>query len=304
MGFPRTLRILSARDEFLRPAHCLTDLLSSTLPLGETPTVAPCLLLTVLPKIRQSLPQLPVLLQEDPISRLRETLSQGWLDFFLLALETGLNDVSCLRLARDRLILAVPSQHRLAACKQVAEHGLAGDGVPLLEDSRSVRDQALRICESVGATESVDVRASGLSAPAHTVRREIGITLLTCLSLEVKTCAPSPIAVRPFQQPEPATNIDLEWRRNSSSENEFRSLGKMRVAREQGMATALPRVAGASLGARSFGIPGAEGCDRSSGPPTGFVMTSLPGHSTGQCVPSAVRPGFGQGRSSGSNCLS
>ena len=226
---PRARGLLTASDEFVDLARSLTQPLSGILRLGVIPTVAPYLLPQVLPAIRQHYPHLQVLLHEDQTQRLLELLSHGKLDLLLLASEADLGDVVSLPLAPDPFVVAVPATHRFVKRKRITEADIAGEQVLLLEDGHCLRDQALKVCQTSGASEIGDFRASSLNTLVQMVAGGIGITLLPQLSLEVETRTLTQLVIRPFQKPEPSRTIGLVWRKTSPREDEFRLLADLLV---------------------------------------------------------------------------
>lgn len=226
---PLARGILTASDEFIDLARSLTQPLTGTLRLGVIPTVAPYFLPKTLPALRQHYPQLQVRLHEDLTHRLLELLSHGKLDLLLVALEADLGNVSTLTLTTDPFVLAVPAQHRLAKRKRVTEVDIAGEQVLLLDDGHCLRDQALAVCHTSGASEIGDFRASSLNTLIQMVAGGIGITLLPRLSLEVEASPNSQIVILPFRRPEPSRTIGLVWRTTSPRTHEFQLLAELLV---------------------------------------------------------------------------
>ena len=227
---PLARSILTASGEFVDLARSLTRPLSGTLRLGVIPTVAPYLLPKTLPALRRRYPQLQVRLHEDLTHRLLELLSHGRLDLLLVALEADLGNVSTLALATDPFVVAVPAQHRLAKRKRVTEADIAAEQVLLLDDGHCLRDQALAVCHTSGASEVGDFRASSLNTLVQMVAGGLGITLLPRLSLEVEAPQLSQIVILPFRKPEPSRTIGLVWRTTSPRAHEFQLLAKLLVA--------------------------------------------------------------------------
>ncbi|CAI8042386.1 Hydrogen peroxide-inducible genes activator [Geodia barretti] len=188
---PLARSILTQAGELVDTARSLTRPLSATLRLGVIPTVAPYLLPKALPAIRRRYPELRILLHEDFTHR-------------LLALLRG-------REAGP----AAAGGHRFAARKRLTEADLAGEQVLLLDDGHCLRDQALEVCQTGGASEVGDFRAGSLNTLVQMVAGGIGITLLPQLALEVECRAPSSIVIRPFRKPEPSRTIGLVWRTKS-----------------------------------------------------------------------------------------
>ena len=227
---PLARNILTSSGEFVDLARSLTQPLSGTLRLGVIPTVAPYLLPKTLPILRRRYPQLQVRLHEDLTHRLLELLAHGKLDLILVALEADLGNVATLALTTDPFVVAVPAQHRLAKRKRVTETDIAGEQVLLLDDGHCLRDQALAVCHTSGASEIGDFRASSLNTLVQMVAGGIGITLLPRLSLEVEAPPHSQIVIIPFRKPEPSRTIGFAWRTTSPRAHEFQLLAKLLVA--------------------------------------------------------------------------
>ena len=123
----------------------------------------------------------------------------------------------------------MPTTHRFAKRKRITEADIAGEQVLLLEDGHCLRDQALKVCQTSGASEIGDFRASSLNTLVQMVAGGIGITLLPQLAIEVETRTLTQLIIRPFQKPEPSRTIGLVWRKTSPREHEFRLLAELLV---------------------------------------------------------------------------
>jgi len=225
----RARALLRDADELVDAARAYTRPLSGTLRLGAIPTVAPYLLPRVLPRLRRAYPQLALQLREDTTRALLARLSGGSLDVLLLALEAPLGDVESLPLFRDDFVLATPPGHRLADAPAPREADLDGEDVLLLEDGHCLREQALSFCQSAGAREPSDFRASSLGTLVQMVSSGAGVTLLPRLAEAIET-RHADLAIVPFARPTPYRTIGLVWRRSTPRATEYRELGE-RIAR-------------------------------------------------------------------------
>ena len=224
---PLARKVLTSAAELEDVAGSLTQPLRGELRLGVIPTVAPYVLPDAIGAIRQRYPRLKLLLHEDMTARLVRLLEQGKLDLLLLALEADLGDAATLPLATDPFVAAMPAGHPLSEREQLEEADLAGEQVLLLEDGHCLRDQALGVCDRIGADEAGDFRAGSLNTLAQMVAGGIGITLLPEVSLKVETRPPSPLVIRPFRRPAPSRTIGLAWRKTSPRAEEFRLLAEL-----------------------------------------------------------------------------
>ncbi len=199
--------------------------LAGTLKLGVIPTVAPYVLPRALKEVRKRYPNLRLLLREDRTEQLVDQLFDGSLDLILVALEAELSDAETLPLFSDPFLLAVSQDHRLSGRKRVSEKDLESEPVLLLDDGHCLRDQALSICDRVGASELADCRASSLATLVQMVAGGVGITLIPGLSAKVEVGRSRSVEVIPFGARGPARTIGLAWRPSSMRAAEFERFG-------------------------------------------------------------------------------
>jgi len=223
---PRARAALSEVDAMVGAAQELHDPLSGTLRLGVIPTVAPYVLPAAIGALRRRSPKLRLYLREDPTARLVEQVQQGKLDLALLALEAELGTLERLPLYRDPFVLAVPAGHGLAGRKTVREQELEGEDVLLLEDGHCLRDQALSICDRVGARELGDFRATSLNTLVRMVAGGTGVTLLPTMALTVELRPQDGVVTVPFAARQ-ARTIGLVWRPSTPRRAAFELVGEV-----------------------------------------------------------------------------
>ena len=143
----RAREVLARCDALLETAKSHDDPLAGSLRLGVIPTVAPYVLPTVLPAIREVRPDLKLLIREEKTDELLKGLDSGRLDCALLALEVDLNGMESLTLFEEGFALAVPASHPLAASREpIRQDELQGIEVLLLEDGHCLRSTTLEVC--------------------------------------------------------------------------------------------------------------------------------------------------------------
>jgi LysR family hydrogen peroxide-inducible transcriptional activator len=223
----RARQVLTAVEELHAAARGLSQPLTGPLRLGVIPTVAPFLLPAVLPAVRRAHPALRLELHEAQTFDLVAALERGELDLLLLALEAPLGDAATHPLFEDPFILAIPRGHRLADRKRIREADLAGETVLLLEDGHCMRDQALSICASAGASELGDFRASSRTTLVHMAASGAGVTLLPTLATRGSATLDRDLSLVPFVRPVPKRTIGLAWRRTSPRGGEFAELSQL-----------------------------------------------------------------------------
>ncbi len=233
--------ILAEADGIRGIARQARDPRAGTLRLGAFPTLAPYLFPHVVPVLHAAFPDLELLLVEEKTSVLAAQLADGRIDAAVLAMPVDLDGVEVEPLFREDFLLAVPAGHELAAsdpapeaslavAEPIATAALAGEPLLLLADGHCLRDQALTVCQQVGAAERTGFRATSLETLRMMVAAGVGITLLPELSVRPPVADSDAIALRRFREPVPHRDIALVWRRSSTYGDLLRDLaGSLRA---------------------------------------------------------------------------
>lgn len=210
----RARELLVGADDLITAARRAADPLSGTLHVGVIPTVAPYLLPSVTPALRDAYPALTLLWIEDKTDALVAALDAGTLDAALLACEADIGDVEAEVIARDPFVLATPPDHPLGAPRSpAAQSELRTADVLLLDEGHCLREQALAICTRARARE-LEFRATSLPTLAQMVASGAGVTLLPRLAVPTEA-GRSTLKLRPFADPAPARTLALVWRKRS-----------------------------------------------------------------------------------------
>ena len=104
----KALRVLREAEELTDMARAEGKPLHGELRLGVIPTIAPFLLPTMLPRLREQWPNLKLFLREETSQAACDALQRGQLDCVLLALPYAAGDVDKATLFEDRLYVAFP----------------------------------------------------------------------------------------------------------------------------------------------------------------------------------------------------
>lgn len=189
---------------------------SGSVRIGLFPTLGPYLLPHVVPKLRARFPRLELLLVEAKTDEVLRGLAEGSLDIGVVARPVADDHLHEEPLFREDFLLAVPADHPLAtADAPVPTSVLVGENVLLLDEGHCLRDQALAVCQSSGATERDGFRATSLETLRQMVAAGVGVTLLPELAVSPPV-PPSPdVAVVRFRDPVPRREIAMYWRRTS-----------------------------------------------------------------------------------------
>lgn len=183
--------------------------------LGIFPTLGPYLLPHVLPAIREQFPRLEILLYELKTGEVLDRLREGKLDAGVLALPVPDEGFATRELFEEPFVLALPANHPLADKPDLTLDDLREGPVLLLEDGHCLRDQALEVCQMVGAHEKNGFRATSLETLRQMVASGIGVTLLPTLAVKPPVPATDRLVLRQLPAPAPSRKIAMIWRQSS-----------------------------------------------------------------------------------------
>jgi len=210
-------RVMMAEADTIRAiARLSTDPEAGSIRIGMFPTLGPYLLPHAVPLLRKRFPRLELLLVEEKSDVLLRQLREGRLDAILLAVPNATVGLHQEVLFDEEFVLAVPANHRLATRTSVPASVLADESVLLLDEGHCLRDQALSVCNLVGADERSGFRATSLETLRQMVASGTGVTLLPRLATSSPVPASADIALVAFQSPVPKRTIAMYWRSSSA----------------------------------------------------------------------------------------
>ena len=206
----RILREVDTIHDVARSSH---DPMSGRFRLGAFPTLSTYIFPSLVPKIRQALPDLRLILIEEKTAILLDKLKQGDIDAALLALPVRDDYLVSQPLFDDEFLLAVPPEHPLASRKSVDQKALKNHRLLLLEEGHCLRDQALEVCQLNGISEEQDFRATGLETLRQMVKAGSGITFMPTIAVQQDEAG---IHYVPFTRPAPVRTIGMVWRKTTA----------------------------------------------------------------------------------------
>ena len=216
---PLGLRIADKAVRVLRESEELADMaraealpLTGELRMGVIPTIAPFLLPTMLPRLRDKFPRLRLFLREDTSQAACDALHRGQLDCILLAMPYACGDIEFIELFDDALLVAFPFGEAPPA-RSVEARSIDETRLLLLEDGHCLKDQALEVCHQTGAHEHPYFRATSLETLRQMIGSGNGATLMPWLAVNAPISQAASIRYLPFRQPAPSRKIALVWRK-------------------------------------------------------------------------------------------
>lgn len=200
-------------EDLAREGH---DELAGPLRFGAIYTVGPYLLPSLVPLLRERVPQMPVVIEENFTARLLEQLRDNEIDVICVALPVDLNGLSAWPVYDEDFVVMIPPEHHWASVPAIPARQLAGESLLLLGPGHCFRDQVIEACpKCVDPDRDTPLPQSGSSLETirHMVVGGLGITVLPRSSAENRPEDRSRLLAKPFVPPAPQRRIALVWRK-------------------------------------------------------------------------------------------
>ena len=228
----KAIKVLRETEELAEMARAQGRPLHGELRMGVIPTIAPFLLPTMLPRLREQWPALKLYLREETSGAACEALHRGQLDCVLLALPFACGEIDSAMLFDDPLFVAYP-QGEAPDAKEVAADEIDESRLLLLEDGHCLKDHALSACNRPDLRANAEMMGTSLHTLVQMVDNGLGVTFVPQMAIEAGILSGTDVEARPLRSENPYRRIALIWRRSSPREGEFQLL-----------ATTLRRIAG------------------------------------------------------------
>ena len=229
----KAVRVLRETEELAEMARAQGRPLHGDLRMGVIPTIAPFLLPTMLPQLREQWPELKLYLREETSSAACDALHRGQLDCVLLALPFACGDVDFAPLFDDRLFIAFPHGEAPAGAA-VDVDAIDETRMLLLEDGHCLKDHALAACNRPDLRAHAAMMGTSLHTLVQMVDNGLGLTFIPSMAIEAGILDGTQVDAKPLRSNHGFRRIALIWRRSSPRENEFQLLAMAlrRIMRE------------------------------------------------------------------------
>lgn len=228
---PLGIRVAEKAQRILRETEDLTDMvraagkpLAGELRMGVIPTIAPFLLPTLLPRLREQWPDLRLYLREETSQAACDALHRGKLDCVLLALPYACGEVDVAPLFDDALFVAFPPGAAAQLPESVPAEAIDEDSLLLLEDGHCLKDHALSACNRPELRAEASILGTSLHTLVQMVDNGLGTTIIPEMAVEAGILAGTRVVARRLDADHPVRKIALVWRKGSPREKEFRLL--------------------------------------------------------------------------------
>ncbi len=217
-------RILREAEELSAMARAAGKPLAGELRMGVIPTIAPFLLPKLLPRLRETWPDLQLYLREEPSQAVCDSLHRGQLDCVLLALPYGCGEVESAELFQDRLFVAFPPGMPDDPPATVTPAAIDETKLLLLEDGHCLKEHALAACNRPELRAEAMMIGTSLHTLVQMVDNGLGVTMVPEMAIDAGILDGTRVNARPLDADHPARRIALVWRKGSPREKEFHLL--------------------------------------------------------------------------------
>src|SRR5438309_10805500 len=213
----KEVKVLPETEELAEMARAQGRPLHGELRMGVIPTIAPFLLPTMLPRLREQWPELKLYIGEETGSAACEALHRGQLDCVLLALPFACGEVDSTALFDDPLFIAYPRGEAPSATSIDAAE-IDEDRLLLLEDGHCLKDHALAACNRPELRAHAAMMGTSLHTLVQMVDNGLGLTFIPGMAIEAGILSGTYVESRPLKSEHPYRRIALIWRRSRPRE--------------------------------------------------------------------------------------
>jgi LysR family hydrogen peroxide-inducible transcriptional activator len=217
-------QIIDQAQIVLRQAQILSEIaqqgkdpLKGQFKLGVIYTIGPYLLPSLIPKLRETAPDLKLIIEENFTANLFQSLKQGTLDAIVISYPFDEAGIETAALYQEPFIVALPRNHEWKDRKQIRPEDLASQDLMLLGSGHCFRDQVIEACPNCMSGDSELTRTlegGSLETIRHMVAAGTGITVLPHTSMLHNQHHESLIEIRPFTPPSPCRTVAIAWRKH------------------------------------------------------------------------------------------
>lgn len=175
---PRAQEVLRHLEEARREWSELDGLRRGEVTLGCLPTTGAYLLPPLLRAFRRQYPDLTVRLREESSPRLAQALNEGEVDLAFVDEAGTAPGLRTYPLFSEPLLVAVPTDHRLAGRGAIAIEALTGEPLIVMKSGHGFRKIVLDYLERRGIDPVVVYESSGIETVQALVEAGLGVSIV------------------------------------------------------------------------------------------------------------------------------
>jgi LysR family hydrogen peroxide-inducible transcriptional activator len=222
----RARALLAASEDLVEAAAAGAKPMTGTVRLGAIPTIAPFLLPSLLPAVRKHYPALRLALREDLTDNLLLRLTEGLLDFALIALPYETEGLLVRPLFEDELWLVAPQGDPLLAAKNITVSQRMAERLLILEEGHCLREHTLEACGKAQVASADGIEATSLLTLVEMVESGLGLGLVPEIAIQAGLLSSTRLIARPLASPAPKRTVALVARRSTARSAEFNTLAE------------------------------------------------------------------------------
>jgi LysR family hydrogen peroxide-inducible transcriptional activator len=189
------------------------DPLSGTLRIGVIYTIAPYLLPSLVPLLRQRAARMPLIVKEGFTEGLVDEVKASELDVIIIALPLAESGLVAQPVYDEAFRALVPAHHPWAKLKGIEPAWLLDEPLLMLGAGNCFRDQVLDLCAQTSAPGTPQIlEGSSLETIRYMVASGIGVSVLPSSCADAIPKSDKLLRIRPFVDPTPTRRVGLVWR--------------------------------------------------------------------------------------------
>jgi LysR family transcriptional regulator, hydrogen peroxide-inducible genes activator len=198
--------------------------LVGALKLGVIYSIGPYLLPEIIPYLRQSAPEMPLVVEENLTINLEAQLRNGVIDMAIIALPFDIPGIKTLPLYEEEFVVVVPISHDWAKRDSINPEELADEKILLLNSGHCFSNQVMQACPRLSRNGEI-LQGNSLDTIRNMVASNLGLTVLPA-SATIERYQNPLIKVVPFTKPAPKRRIALAWRKSYGREKAVEEIAK------------------------------------------------------------------------------
>jgi LysR family hydrogen peroxide-inducible transcriptional activator len=198
--------------------------LVGALKLGVIYSIGPYLLPEIIPYLRQSAPEMPLIVEENLTINLETQLRNGVIDVAIIALPFDIPGIKTLPLYEEEFVVVVPITHDWAKRDSISPEELADEKILLLNSGHCFSNQVMQACPRLSRNGEI-LQGNSLDTIRNMVASNLGLTVLPA-SATIERYQNPLIKVVPFTKPAPKRQIALAWRKSYGREKAVEEIAK------------------------------------------------------------------------------
>ncbi len=198
--------------------------LVGALKLGVIYSIGPYLLPEIIPYLRQSAPEMPLIVEENLTINLETQLRNGVIDVAIIALPFDIPGIKTMPLYEEEFVVVVPISHEWAKRDSISPEELADEKILLLSSGHCFSNQVMQACPRLSRNGEI-LQGNSLDTIRNMVASNLGLTVLPA-SATIERYQNPLIKVVPFTKPAPKRQIALAWRKSYGREKAVEEIAK------------------------------------------------------------------------------